>query len=138
MHQIEKMMEVMNDARKRAATNMRLGDFIRALEARAQDQRIAFDFCSYAPGSLDSYRGFYEDLSWSFGERYAGVTVADVLAKAKAAIGQTFEGYKGGDFTMSEDTILWVAPYGESHSTAITGITGDKYQTIIETGWVRS
>jgi hypothetical protein len=30
----------------------------------------------------------------------ANVTVGDVLAAARSAVGKTFEGWKGGDYTM--------------------------------------
>lgn len=138
MLNIEATMKVMNDQRKSSAQNMRLGAFIKALETRPQDQRIALDFCGMTPEHLDSYRGYYEDLAFRPGETYSKRTVAEVLQEAKKALGATFTGYKGGDFTMDENTLLWVSPYGESHQTAIVGITGDDYETIIETQWLRS
>src|SRR3990167_2150596 len=138
MLDIKAAMQVMNDQRKDSAQNLRLGDFIKILEERPQDQTISFDFCGFAPKKFDSYRGYYEDLSLSpSDETYSKVKVADVLADAKAAMGKTFTGYKGGEFLMDADTLLWTSPYGESHSTAIIDVTGDDFETIIVTAWIR-
>lgn len=57
-----------------------------------------------------SYRGYYSDLS--FAPVSNTVTVSEMLAECKAALGETFEGYKGGDFYMGDDTPLWAAPDG--------------------------
>ena len=135
---IQDALRLMNEGRKRASQNMRLGAFIEALEKRPQDQRISFDFCGLSPEKLQSYRGFYDDLALPFDVAYPSVKVSDMLANARAAIGRTFEGYKGGDYLMDADTLLWVSPYGESHSTAVVGVTGNDYETIIETAWMPS
>lgn len=135
---LKTVMEATNRQRKAAAQNMRLGDFIKALEARPQDQQVAFDFCGFTPSEFKSYRGFYEDLSLTFSvDGPNGKKVSDLLAEARAANGAEFTGYKGGEFMMDEQTLLWAAPYGRSYSTAITGVTGDDFQTIIETVWMR-
>ena len=44
----------------------------------------------------------------------ANATISDMLNYAKSAMGNTFEGYKGGEYTMGEDTPCWISPYGES------------------------
>ena len=60
--------------------------------------------------SPHSYRGYYSDLAFKRGE---GVREAGgLLADCKAAMGEVFEGYKGGSFVMGALTPLWVAPYG--------------------------
>jgi hypothetical protein len=57
-----------------------------------------------------SYRGYYSDLAF---ERCNDKrTVADVLAMAKDCMGETFQGYKGGNFDMTMSTPVWVADYG--------------------------
>lgn len=44
-----------------------------------------------------SYRGFYDELAFEVTEN---ITVADMLAAARSADGTTYQGWKGGDFTM--------------------------------------
>lgn len=62
-----------------------------------------------------SYRGDYYDLAF---EVRRDVRVADMLADARSALDATFQGHKGGDFTMRAFTPVWlVADYsscGES------------------------
>ena len=57
-----------------------------------------------------SYRGYYSDLA--FEPDGSRTTAADLLILAQAALDQTFGGYKGGDFIMTDDTPLWFAFYG--------------------------
>lgn len=71
-------------------------------------------------GGADSYRGYYSDLA--FAPSNTERTVADLLQECEAALGAVFEGYKGGDFTMSDDTPVWISGYGECSSLRIVGI----------------
>ena len=52
-----------------------------------------------------SYRGYYEELAF---EVRRDITVGEVLAAAEFALGKTFQGWKGGDYTMSEYTTCWL------------------------------
>lgn len=56
-----------------------------------------------------SYRGYYHEVAF---EPAANVTVGAMLADARAALGATYQGYKGGDYTMSGYTSVWLASYG--------------------------
>ncbi|KQX43526.1 hypothetical protein ASD97_25985 [Streptomyces sp. Root63] len=58
-----------------------------------------------------SYRGFYRDLAF---EPARNVRVEDMLADARSALGETFEGWKGGDYTMGRYTECWLSIEGES------------------------
>jgi hypothetical protein len=91
--------------RHRAATQMTLGGLIDALTVLAPERRIV------GLGSLDSYRGYYADLAFSPSDEPR--IVAGLLAECRAAVGETFVGYKGGEFLMGVTTPLWVAPWGE-------------------------
>jgi hypothetical protein len=62
-------------------------------------------------GRLTSYRGYYERLSFCPTDEQS--TVAAVLQRLDAADGDTFKGYKGGDFYMDSGTFLHVADYGD-------------------------
>lgn len=56
-----------------------------------------------------SYRGYYEDLAF---EPTTSVTVGHMLNCAKAALGKTYCGWKGGEFLMHEYTTVWIAERG--------------------------
>lgn len=58
--------------------------------------------------SPHSYRGYYEDLAFEIGE----TTLGRMLDTAKGCVGQTFNGYKGGEYTADEYTSCWVAEWG--------------------------
>ena len=130
-------MKTLDDERRRTAKNMRLGELIKALEEQPPKAALRFDFCDQTPGHLASYRGYYSDLSLvPSDEPNFALTVEDFLPRLKAAIGDTFTGYKGGEYRMDENTLLWVAHYGRNPSTAVCGVAGDGIYTIIETCWI--
>lgn len=80
--------------------------------------------------SVDSYRGYYADLSLLPTKT---VSTADRLyVMLKSAYGSTFEGYKGGDFVMDGDTPLWVAAYGNT-GPAVIGAYVDGGKLILQT-----
>lgn len=83
---------------------MTLGQLIEKLEKAPQDRVVRFGF-----GAPMSYRGYYEDVAFEPAEN---VTVASMLAHARSALGATFTGYKGGEYTMQEYTQTWRAEYG--------------------------
>jgi hypothetical protein len=55
---------------------------------------------------LTSYRGCYDNLAIRPG---AHCTSGRLLAALQEAVGTTFCGYKGGNYTMTEKTPLWFA-----------------------------
>jgi hypothetical protein len=83
---------------------MNLGELIQALEAANPDLVVPHGF-----GNPHSYRGFYDDLAF---EPRENVTVAAMLADARSALGATFHGWKGGEYTMAEYTDCWLAVAG--------------------------
>lgn len=58
-----------------------------------------------------SYRGYYTDLAF---EPASNVTVGEMLGDARSARGETFVGWKGGDFTMDGYTECWLSFEGSS------------------------
>ena len=90
--------------RERAATQMTLGKLIAALEAMPQGATVDNLWGAH------SYRGYYSDLAFRRGE---GTRPASALLdECKEAMGQVFEGYKGGDYVMGSLTPVWLAEYG--------------------------
>src|SRR5690606_36368854 len=86
--------------------NATLGEVIAHLVALPSTQTVERGFTH-----PHSYRGYYEDLAF---EPCCEVTVAHMLETARKALDQTFEGYKGGDYVMTEDTPCWLAEYGST------------------------
>lgn len=64
-------------------------------------------------GRPHSYRGYYVDLAFDH-VREEPRTVEQFLDTCRSALGGTFIGWKGGEFTMDEDTPLWVAEVGST------------------------
>lgn len=84
---------------------MRLGQLISALSLHPNQNAVV-------PMGFDnphSYRGFYEDVAF---EPAMNVTIGAMLTAAQEALGSTYQGYKGGDFTMTWDTSCWLAHEG--------------------------
>lgn len=108
-HPLQAMIEGFSNQwqRERAQTQLTLGKLIAVLEALPADALV--------PGlhAPHSYRGYYCDLAF---EREPGSwrRAADVLDDCRGAMGQVFEGYKGGEFMMGANTPVWVARWGSS------------------------
>lgn len=84
---------------------MILKDLIIFLEQRDPDLIVPVGFAK-----PHSYRGYYEELAF---EPAVNVTVESMLACAKDAVGRIFIGYKGGEYTMTEYTDVWLANWGQ-------------------------
>lgn len=86
-----------------------LGELIDALKVEDSAKRVRVGF-----GNPHSWRGDYCELAF---EPVTDTTVGQMLAAAESAMGATYEGWKGGDFTMGEDTRVWLAIEGRLGET---------------------
>jgi hypothetical protein len=120
-----------------ATVQMTLGELTRALERCNQDSSTQYDFVYFRPTrEVGSWRGVYAQLAIGYtNENQPPVKVGELVALLKEADGKTFTGYKGGEFTMGRDTLMWVANYREAGDTGIVGIRDEGYRVIIETGF---
>lgn len=84
---------------------MMLKDIIKFLEGKDPNIQVPMGFT----GPM-SYRGYYDQLAFA---KESHTFVGDMLSQANSALGQSFEGYKGGFFIMSSDTPCWIAEWGE-------------------------
>lgn len=101
---------------------------------------VVFDEAHW-PVDISSWRGSYSELAVEYGgDKH--LAVSEFLYVLKEAIGQKYEGYKGGEFLMGKNTPLWVANYGRSEGfdtndnndrQAITGIEIFDDKVIIKT-----
>ena len=116
----------------RSEYHVTLGGIIRALSEAPSNALVV---CSDGkrPGKPKSYRGYYSDLAFEPQEDFA--TAKELLQWCQNALGETFEGYKGGDYLMGDDTPLWVSPYGIASSDAVVAATmvGDEFVLTIKT-----
>jgi hypothetical protein len=80
----------------------------------------------------DSYRGFYDRFAIEAGQSPAQ-EVADYLTED--VVGKTFTGYKGGEFTMTADTLLYCADYGECSTKDAVGYHPKIGFVLIEQPW---
>jgi hypothetical protein len=118
---------------KRTTTNgreqMTLGVLIDALSKMDADKNITFDFGGFYAHRVQSWRGAYEELAIGYAKygESGAQTVGELLARLTAAVGATYEGWKGGDYTMERSTPLWVANPGESTNTVIDGILDEPH-----------
>lgn len=80
---------------------------------------------------ISSYRGYYERNAVTAGyDRPA----SELVAAYESQIGKPIRGYKGGDFTVSENEYVYVSGYGEC-GPAIVGIflgSDGKYHPVTE------
>jgi hypothetical protein len=134
------------DEKMKSSPQLTLGELILKLEAIQNKKKpIWYDFWEkILPGGVGSWRGSYNEFAIEYGISDIECLVENLLLKLKDSVGKTFEGYKGGDFTMGRTTPVWVANYGESAvskykedkrwvTVGIIGITEKDDKVIIDT-----
>jgi len=84
---------------------MTLGEYIERLEKADPEKKVKLGL-----GNPDSWRGVYSELAFAPVEN---TTVGEMLSEARKAVGATYEGYKGGEYTMTKDTDIHVDCYGQ-------------------------
>ncbi len=115
-----------------------LGQLVEALKRFPADKWIRFDSRAndededgLYPYSYDSYRGYYRLVAVSRSRK--PMLVGEFLDRTEAAIGATYTGYKGGDFTMNGGTPVWVSEYGRMSGVGIVGIDEIEGMVILKT-----
>lgn len=103
---------------------------------------VEFDFGTAYPTGLNSWRGSYAELAVNYAlsgydtdEQFAHTDLKDFVTWLTEANGETYTGWKGGDYTMSLDTPLWVANSGNVGNTGIVGIKNENYSVILLTAY---
>lgn len=113
------------EKQKRERDNYNLGNLIEDLEKYPSDAEVSIEPFGLYPTGFGSYRGYYEDLSIEYTtEKYNGKVLecGELLKKAKECVGKTFYGYKGGEFTMTKSSVIWLANYGDNTHIILTGV----------------
>lgn len=116
---IQAYVDAMSKAgqKERSLSQMTLGRLIKKLSTYSPDHKIA-NICE-----PHSYRGYYIDLAFEMDDSTS--TVGEVLKMLQGCFLETFEGYKGGEFTMDKDTPIWIASWGCTGECIMSIIDGD-------------
>lgn len=112
---VSAILQGMDKARQQSAVNLTIGRLQTKLAGYDEDRtvRVAGRY-PWLSGRWGSYRGYYEDMALEPAEADAGEnTVGALRATLADALGQTLYGYKGGEYTVTPDTLLWIAEWGD-------------------------
>lgn len=106
-----------------------LGEFLKQLQSYPKDKPVAY--CEHIyPRDFYSYRGFYEDISIGFSGYL--ITVGELITSIEGdVLGESFHGYKGGNYEASKETALWAAEYGELGATVVGTLEKKGYVKIL-------
>ena len=114
-----------------------LGQLIDALDKVPPSTRVYYDWCRVAPASLNSYRGYYEDLALGYDcRRGAACEAGELLKECRGVVNSYLEGYKGGNFRMTRKTPVWCANYGSATGWGVVGIVVDEYSVTLKTALI--
>ena len=91
---------------------MELQEYIAILEQYPRDKALPKGL-----GAPHSWRGVYQELAFEVVE---DTTVGEMLDCAEECIGKTFQGWKGGDFTMRETTEIHIELEEGAYSDSAT------------------
>lgn len=99
-------------------SHLTLGELIALLEKEDPGRTVLVGFaCPH------SYRGDYTEVAFEIREN---VTVGSMLEAARSALGATFEGWSGGEFTMHEHDGAWLVQEegdnGETLGSVLLGL----------------
>jgi hypothetical protein len=100
-------------------SGLKVGEIIDALNLLSPSDRLYFGYFStktLTTGFLESYRGYYEDLSVipkeTNGSDAELSTVGGFRDGLIDALTKRFKGYKGGSYAMSRNSTFWVSEWG--------------------------
>jgi hypothetical protein len=130
----------------KSSRQLSLGSLISKLEAVLSEypesyaHQVRYDFCDAYPTDIASWRGIYAELALN---HIAASEVSNVVQFnlvgfidfLKQTKGKTFEGYKGGEFTMGKDTPIWVANRRYTGNTAVVGVINTGFSIVLETAY---
>ena len=90
---------------------MTLGEYIAYLGQKNPDTKVAIGL-----GNPHSWRGSYDELAF---EPVENTTIGEMLREAKKAVHETYEGWKGGEYTMSLHTKINIDYIGSYSSGSL-------------------
>lgn len=150
---VHSAVEAMRKESFNSTPQITLGELLEALEGipteYGSDKKpvsVEFDFGTAYPTGLSSWRGSYSELAINydlagyddFGRKdvmFNHTDLKDLKGWLKEALGKTYTGWKGGDFTMDKDTPVWVANDGNVGNTGVIGVLNQEYTVVILTAY---
>lgn len=111
---IMRIIEIMDEQRITNAANLSIGEMLDKLNTFDEKEEVKFLNGLYFGGGWGSYRGYYKDAFIEHDTEDRGKNAVkdlkDVLLKALDK--GEMEGYKGGEYRVNRNTLLWFATYG--------------------------
>lgn len=150
MDAIQKFIKEARDKSFESSAQLTLGQVIKKLEncgltygKHNEPKHVYYDFGTAIPTTLHSWRGSYSELALGYqltgydnsDKHHSQTTAETLLFELKSAIGKEFTGWKGGEFTMDEETPVWVSNAGDSGNTGIIDIVDKGWCIIIMTAY---
>lgn len=86
-------------------------------------------------GEVMSWRGDYDCLALGYclyGDSNDSITVGKLKSLLQNSIGKTFMGYKGGEFVMEKDTLVYLDNYGFATGHYIARVFAFKNECYLE------
>jgi hypothetical protein len=107
---------------------------------------IEFDFGTAYPTGFSSWRGSYAEIAINYAlsgydewksedAQFDHKDLTDFVKELEGAIGKTYTGWKGGEFTMTADTPVWVANDGNVGNTGVIGVKNEEWHVVLLTGY---
>lgn len=110
-----------------------IGQVIEALDQADPSVYVWFEFGALAPTHVMSWRGVYAEAALGFAQE-PPMPAGELLRILRESIdGREFTGYKGGEFSYTADTPLWVDNYGKCSNTGIKAVSVDEYSVMLKT-----
>ena len=109
-------------------------ELITALKSAPQNLPVYFQTGEH-PDMVDSWRGSYDLLALNHTLEGSALRCSELIDLLDGAIGSTFRGYKGGEYTMHEDTPIWVDNYGEYTEQAIHDVLVEEFRVVLVRGY---
>lgn len=114
------------------ADQLTLGELINLLKMANPQFYVRFGTSDVRlPTKLHSYRGIYEHLALGYDDK-SDITVFSLVEILNQAVGKKFNGWKGGQYTMTYKTPIWMANANESDGKIITGLRFEDGGIILE------
>lgn len=145
---LEAATKKMREASFANSSQLTLGELLALLEKIPTEYgsdkspvSIEFDFGSAYPTGFSSWRGAYAEVAINYqlsgydgnDVQFDSKDLKDFVTELRETIGKTFTGWKGGDFTMTADTPVWVANGGNVGNTGVVGVRNDDYTVVLQT-----
>ena len=126
---ILKMIQRMSEERIENADNLTVGALLEQLDSFEENKKLRLSTGKFfsLSGEFDSYRGYYEDLAIDK-DQATDESTASTVFDFKKVLNNALEqgemyGYKGGDYSIDESTLVWFGSYGTtSGSLKIVGV----------------